>query len=62
MRRKRYIVVLIFAITILLVYAYLKKTNFIEIDACLDHGGRWNYQTEECDTTSDRTIGAQKVD
>lgn len=31
-------------------YAYLRKTNFFEIDTCLDCGGRWDYQTEKCDT------------
>ena len=30
--------------------AYLRKTNFFEIDACLDCGGRWDYETGQCDT------------
>ena len=50
MRGKMYLIILLTALTTLLAYIYLKKSNFFEIDACLDCGGRWNYQTEECDS------------
>ena len=35
------------AIIILLSIALLRK--FIMIDTCLDHGGRWDYETNECE-------------
>jgi len=50
MRGKMYLIILLTALTTLLAYIYLKKSNFFEIDACLDCGGRWNYQTEKCDS------------
>jgi len=50
MRGKMYLIILLVAVITLLAYAYLKKSNFFEIDACLDCGGRWNYETEECDS------------
>jgi len=50
MQSKRYLVLLIIMAAIMASYTYLKKTNFFEIDACLDRGGRWNYETGECDT------------
>lgn len=57
MRGKKYLLILLVALTSLLAYAYLRKSNFFEIDACLDCGGRWNYETEQCETISryDRT-------
>lgn len=51
MKGKKYLLILLIALSTLLAYVYLRKTNFFEIDACLDCGGRWNYQTEECDST-----------
>lgn len=49
-KRQVYLVLLIIMAAIMAGYAYLKKTNFFEIDACLDRGGPWDYQTEKCDT------------
>jgi hypothetical protein len=37
----------IVAIILLLSIAWIRK--FIMIDICLDHGGRWNYETNECE-------------
>ena len=34
---------------ILLTVIYVKVNRFIEIDSCLDNGGRWNYEQEQCD-------------
>lgn len=51
MKRKKYLLILLVALTSLLAYGYLRESNFFEIDTCLDCGGRWNYQTEECDST-----------
>lgn len=52
MRGKMYLIILLVALITLLAYAYLKKSNFFEIDTCLDCGGRWNYATEQCETTA----------
>lgn len=37
------------AIIGLTAFGYLKVTHFFEIDACLDKGGRWNYELEKCE-------------
>jgi len=29
---------------------YFKIDKFFIIDSCLDKGGRWNYETNECET------------
>jgi|GEM_PF-1242369 len=56
-KKARYLVILIIAIAAIASYAYLRTTNFFEIDACLDCGGRWDYETEKCDTsTADASI------
>ena len=33
----------------LTVFGYHKVIRFFEIDNCLDHGGSWDYNTENCD-------------
>ncbi|TAE35388.1 MAG: hypothetical protein EAY66_08990 [Sphingobacteriales bacterium] len=38
-----------FALFTLTGVGYLKGTHFFEIDACLDKGGRWNYEVEKCE-------------
>jgi len=50
MKGKKYLIISLVALTILLGYVYLRITNFFEIDACLDCGGQWNYETKECDS------------
>ena len=37
-----------FSGTLLILY-YLYITSPFEIDKCLDEGGRWNYETGECE-------------
>jgi hypothetical protein len=45
--------ILILTIGILLIltgiWAYSKIDQFIKVDRCLDQGGRWNYETQECE-------------
>lgn len=36
-------------ILIILCFAVCKAKELIEIDKCLDKGGRWNYETEKCE-------------
>lgn len=31
-------------------FLYPKVKQWFAIDACLDRGGRWNYETKECET------------
>ncbi len=32
-----------------LTFGYYKIDKFIKIDSCLDNGGRWNHETNECE-------------
>jgi len=32
-----------------LTFGYFKVDKFLKIDSCLDQGGRWNYETDECE-------------
>jgi hypothetical protein len=45
--------ILILTITILLIltgiWIYPKIDRLIKVDNCLDHGGRWNYDIDECE-------------
>lgn len=34
------------------VWAYPNVDQFFKIDGCLDKGGRWNYETKECEFTN----------
>ena len=34
-----------------LTFGYFKVDTFFKVDSCLDRGGRWNYQTDECEFT-----------
>jgi len=45
---------LTFIITVVIYFAFLfiahgGNRNFLSIDACLDGGGRWNYETRTCE-------------
>jgi hypothetical protein len=52
MRRKTIkILIITFAIIALTAFGYFKVTHFFEIDACLDKGGRWNYELEKCEAS-----------
>jgi len=35
-------------LTLVVIFGYLLK-GFLEIDSCLDRGGRWNYETGTCE-------------
>ncbi|MEA5520808.1 hypothetical protein [Limnoraphis robusta] len=32
-----------------LTFGYFKVDKFLKVDSCLDRGGRWNYETNECE-------------
>jgi len=32
-----------------LTFGYFKVDKFLKVDSCLDQGGRWNYETENCE-------------
>lgn len=32
-----------------LTFGYFKVDKFLEVDSCLDRGGRWNYETNRCE-------------
>jgi len=34
-----------------LTFGYFKVDKFLKVDSCLDRGGRWNYETNECEYT-----------
>lgn len=45
MRKK---IILSIIIVILLISLILWLKNFLQIDRCLDNGGRWNYEEQKC--------------
>ncbi len=40
------------------VFGYLKITKSIQVDSCLDKGGRWNYETNQCETDAPNEVMA----
>jgi hypothetical protein len=49
MRKKILISALIVILLALLIWLIIFIKKFLAIDGCLDHGGRWNYSTNECE-------------
>jgi hypothetical protein len=47
MKKKRIFIVLIVIAVFLVFGAWLKEP--LEIDSCLDNGGRWNYEEKNCE-------------
>jgi hypothetical protein len=46
-RKKKILLLLLIVILALFVLSWVKQ--FIAIDICLDRGGRWNYDKEQCE-------------
>jgi hypothetical protein len=38
----------VIAAVVIFVIATIKIKEFIEIDSCLDNGGKWQYETSNC--------------
>lgn len=53
MIRKPIIINLIIGIIIILIFGINWTKRFFEIDSCLDRGGRWNYELNECEVYYD---------
>lgn len=50
MNRKKLIILILGLFLILTgIWAYPKIDEFFKVDSCLDKGGRWNYETKECE-------------
>jgi hypothetical protein len=47
-RKILWIIVLI-ALLAGVIVLIIKVNRFLEIDRCLDHGGKWNYAIDRCD-------------
>lgn len=45
-----FIAALLFAYDRALFFLNDRDLNYLEIDKCLDSGGSWNYDTENCET------------
>lgn len=43
------IIALFIVIMLFVIWIYPKAVRFVKIDDCLDKGGRWNNETEECE-------------
>ncbi len=57
MNRNRLIILTIVLILILIgIWTYHKIDQFFKVDSCLDKGGRWNYETKECEFDSEKNI------
>jgi hypothetical protein len=37
------------SLIVLIVFGAFKAKRWLEIDACLDSGGSWNYETNRCE-------------
>jgi hypothetical protein len=37
------------AVVLLIVFGAVRCNRVVDIDSCLDMGGRWNYETKECE-------------
>lgn len=62
MNRSRQIILIIgFLFVLLGIWAYPKISLFLKVDNCLDKGGRWNYETGQCET-KEGDISLQKRD
>lgn len=62
MNRNR-LIILIIGLLLILIWAYPKIEQFFKVDNCLDKGGKWNYETKECEFDSNIDhIGIQKSD
>jgi len=49
MIKKPIIIVSIIGIVIILIFGINWAKRFFQIDSCLDRGGRWNYELNECE-------------
>ena len=47
-KKKKILIYIAIGVSILIVMFFLAR-NYIEIDICLDRGGRWNYETDLCE-------------
>jgi hypothetical protein len=47
MRKKKFILLIIIILLCIPVYLWIKRQ--LEIDSCLDKGGRWNYESGKCE-------------
>jgi hypothetical protein len=48
MSRRTRLVLCALSLALLVIFGYFLK-GFLEIDSCLDRGGRWNYETGTCE-------------
>lgn len=46
--RIRYFLITVILLVVL-IFAWVKVGQFVEIDHCLDYGGKWNYETVKCE-------------
>jgi len=50
MTLKKTIVLVVVAVVLIAAVVWLKRQ--IDIDRCLDNGGRWNYELGDCETSA----------
>lgn len=56
MNRNRLIILTVVLLLFLTgIWAYPKIAQFFKVDSCLDKGGSWNYETQECDCDEEVT-------
>ena len=48
MRKRTRFVLCALSLLLVVIFGYWLK-GFLEIDSCLDRGGRWNYETGTCE-------------
>lgn len=49
MKRKAIKIGIIITIILVTIFAWVKISHFFKVNECLDKGGRWNYETNECE-------------
>ena len=48
-KKTTYILIIGILITMTGIWAYQNIDQFLKVDSCLDQGGRWNYEKQECE-------------
>lgn len=49
MTKKSKITMFLFAVFVLALYYFVRYSEFMQIDRCLDRGGAWNYDQHRCE-------------
>jgi len=61
MNKKSITIVLLIGIVLILIYGINWTKRLFQIDSCLDNGGRWNYELNECEKYYNYNIPSETI-